>query len=126
MILQEQIKRITAEVMDSLKMQEAEVSTAGRYAKRAVNRILIHCNREDLPELLEDTAALIAEDMIREDLIKLPEKEVVSISRGDTAISYKSDTSRKQTVDFMRNYETTLNRYRKINLPKSSGRELYE
>jgi len=103
-------------------MAETEQSAAKRYAKRAVNKILIYCNREDFPEMLEDTAAQIAEDMIRADMISPSEKAVASVSRGDTSISYKDDSSvRQQTVDFMRNYEITLNRYKKMNLPKDMG-----
>ncbi len=121
---QELLERITAEVMDSLKMSEAESGTAKRYVKRAVNRILLFCNREDFPEPLEDIAAQIAEDMLKADLVKPSEKEVKSISRGDTSISYKDDSATtKQAVDFMKDYERTLIRYKKPNLPKDRKNE---
>ena len=59
----EQENRIVAEVMDNMKMAETEESAARRYVRRAVDKILIYCCREDLPERLEGTAAQIAEDM---------------------------------------------------------------
>lgn len=121
---QELIKRITAEVTDSLKLSDEQSNAAGRYVQRAVNKILIFCNRNDFPEMLEDTAAQIAEDMIRADLLKAPEKEVATITRGDTSISYKDDSAkRQQTVDFMKNYETSLRRYKKPNIPKDRKNE---
>lgn len=114
--------------MDSLKMADSEQHVAIRYVRRAATKILIYCNREDFPVMLEDTAAQIAEDMIRADLItessaSKSRKEVASIKRGDTAITYKDDSSvRQRTIDFMRNYEVTLNRYKKMNLPKDVRR----
>lgn len=88
----EQEDWLVAEVMDSMKMSETEERSARRYVKRAVDKILIYCNREDLPERLLSTAAQIAEDMLKADLVKTGEKEVASINRGDTAISYRDGT----------------------------------
>ena len=55
----EQENRIVAEVMDNMKMAETEESAARRYVRRAVDKILIYCCREDLPERLEGTAAAL-------------------------------------------------------------------
>ena len=113
----EQEDWLVAEVMDSMKMSETEERSARRYVKRAVDKILIYCNRDDLPEQLLSTAAQIAEDMLKADLVKTGEKEVASINRGDTAISYRDGSgNQKATVDFMKNYEKSLNRFKKINL----------
>lgn len=115
----EQEDRLVAEVMDSMKMSETEEQQARRYVKRAVDKILIYCNREDLPEQLLGTAAQIAEDMLKADLVIAGGKEVASINRGDTAISYRDGSaSRQATVDFMKDYEKSLNRFKKMNLPK--------
>lgn len=115
----EQEDWLTAEVMDSMKMSEAEERSARRYVKRAVDKILIYCSREDLPEQLLGTAAQIAEDMLRADMVKTSGKEVASINRGDTAISYRDGSgNQKATVDFMKDYEKSLNRFKKMNLPK--------
>lgn len=110
---------LAAEVTDSMKMSEADDRSVRRYVKRAVDKILIYCNREDLPDQLLSTAAQIAEDMLKADLIKESEKEVASINRGDTAISYRDGSkNQKATVDFMKDYEKSLNRFKKMNLPK--------
>lgn len=115
----EQEDWLVAEVMDSMKMSETEERAARRYVRRAVDKILIYCNREDLPEQLLGTAAQITEDMLKADSVKNDEKEVASINRGDTAISYR-DRSKNQeaAVDFMKDYEKSLNRFKKMNLPK--------
>ncbi len=115
----EQEDWLVAEVMDSMKMSETEERTARRYVRRAVDKILIYCSREDLPEQLLSTAAQIAEDMLKADLVKTGEQEVASINRGDTAISYRDGSgSQKATVDFMKDYEKSLNRFKRMNLPK--------
>jgi len=115
----EQEDWLVGEVMDSLKMSETEERSARRYVRRAVDKILIYCNREDLPEKLLSTVVQITEDMLKADLVKSGDKDVASIERGDTAISYRDGSgNQKATVDFMKNYETTLNRFKKMNLPK--------
>ena len=117
----EQENRIVAEVMDNMKMSETEESSARRYVRRAVDKILIYCCREDLPERLEGTAAQIAEDMLKADLLVSTGKETSSVTRGDTTISYRDPSaSRSATVDFMKNYETSLNHYKKMRLPKDN------
>ena len=68
----EQEDWLVAEVMDSMKMSETEERSARRYVKRAVDKILIYCNREDLPERLLSTAAQIAEDMLKADSMMSP------------------------------------------------------
>lgn len=115
----EQEDWLVAEVMDSMKMSETEEQAARRYVRRAVDKILIYCNREDLPDQLLSTVAQIAEDMLKADQVKADEKEVASISRGDTTISYRDGSdNQKATVDFMKDYEKSLNRFKKMNLPK--------
>lgn len=115
---------MVTELMDSMKMSEHEERTARRYIKRAADKILIYCNREDLPEQLLNTAVQISEDMLKADQVKENEKEVASINRGDTAISYRDKSgNQKATVDFMKDYEKSLNRFKKINLPKDKRNE---
>jgi hypothetical protein len=66
-----------------------------------------------------DTVVQIAEDMLKADMVVEGGKDVASISRGDTAISYRDGSNNQNpTVEFMKNYETSLNRYKKMNLPK--------
>ena len=110
------------EVALKQNQETAEKSqTARRYVRRAVDKILIYCCREDLPERLEGTAAQIAEDMLKADLLVSTGKETSSVTRGDTTISYRDPSaSRSATVDFMKNYETSLNHYKKMRLPKDN------
>lgn len=118
----EQIERMAAELTEVLNLSEENASRTRRYIKRAVDKVLIYCNREDVPKQLEGTIVQIAEDMMKADGMIPSDKEVASINRGDTAISYFDSSSKQKTaVDFMKNYESTLNHFRKMNLPK--GRE---
>ena len=108
--------------MDSMKLSEGEEGTARRYIRRAVKQILIYCNRKDLPEDLQDTVVQIAEDMLKANGVKESGKEVASVTRGDTSITYRDESiSRQSAVVFMKNYERTLNHFRKMNLPKDGG-----
>ena len=143
----EQENRIVAEVMDNMKMAETEESAARRYVRRA--ELVVRQERNGyslalsrwmprgemqcveaaprsyilyyLPERLEGTAAQIAEDMLKADLLVSTGKETSSVTRGDTTISYRDPSaSRSATVDFMKNYETSLNHYKKMRLPKDN------
>lgn len=110
---------MVSELMDSMKMQEDQAQSARRYIRRAVDKILIYCNRDDLPDQLADTVVQIAQDMLKADQVVENEKEVASINRGDTAISYRDGSAKTQaTVNFMKDYEKTLNHFKRMNLPK--------
>lgn len=115
----EQEDWLVGEVMDSMKLSETEERSVRRYIRRVVDKILIYCNRDDLPEQLFSIVVQIVEDILKADGGKNSEKEVASITRGDTAISYRDGSAnQKATLDFMKNYQTSLNRFKKMNLPK--------
>lgn len=114
-----QEKELTAELMDSMKLPESMERAARRYIGRAVDRILIYCNRADLPDQLMNTVVQIAEDMMRSDQIVEEGKDVAAVTRGDTSISYRSGNEKKQaSIDFMKDYEKILNHFKKMNLPR--------
>lgn len=118
----EQEEQIIQDVMESLKLAESEKASARRYVRRAVDKILIYCCRDDLPKQLESTAAQIAEDMMKAELVVSAGKETASITRGDTSISYRDNRQAVAgTLDFMKNYETSLNHFKKMRLPKDSN-----
>lgn len=120
----EQEDWLVSELMDSQKMAESEERTARRYVKRAVDRILIYCNRQDLPEPLHNTVVQLAEDMLKADTVTENGKEVASVSRGDTAISYRDGKeNQKAAVDLMKDYRGILNHYRKMRLPEDRKNE---
>lgn len=117
--MEQTLQRITQEVRSNLKLSADMENTAKRYVKRAVNQTLIYCNRQDIPPLLEDTVAQIAEDMLRADGIIQTEQEVSSITRGDTSISYRDkSSSQRETVSFMKNYEKQLIHFKRMKLPE--------
>ena len=98
-VTQEQLSRIAETVQSDLRLADDQLETINRYAKRAVNRILVFCFRRDLPEPLEDVAAQIVEDMLRADQVAPSENDVASVTRGDTSISYRDKAnSLKETV----------------------------
>lgn len=117
-----QMEKLTMAVRDSLKLGDESTSQIERYLRRAVNRIQDFCNRDDLPVTLEDVAVQIVEDMLKADGALKSEQEVSSITRGDTAISYRDKTKNQSvTVDFMKDYESQLVKYKKPKLPRISS-----
>ena len=114
----EQLERIVAQVLEHPKLSNENESIVTRYVKRAVLQILAHCNRSDLPEALEGVTAQIVEDMLTVDGIIKEDKDISSISRGDTSVSYKDGSSAYQnSISFMKNYECQLVHFKKIKLP---------
>lgn len=114
----EQLERIVAEILEHPKLSNENESIVTRYVKRAVLQILAHCNRSDLPEALEGVTAQIVEDMLTVDGIIKEDKDISSISRGDTSVSYKDGSSAYQnSISFMKNYECQLVHFKKIKLP---------
>ena len=114
----EQLERIVAEVLEHPKLSNENESIVTRYVKRAALQILAHCNRSDLPEALEGVTAQIVEDMLTVDGIIKEDKDISSISRGDTSVSYKDGSSAYQnSISFMKNYECQLVHFKKIKLP---------
>lgn len=120
--LDKQIIKITADVQQALKLPDEKAELIQRYVRRAVNRILVYCNRPDLPELLEDAAAQMVEDMLRYDNQageSAADGIVSSISRGDTTISYKDKrSSYAETVSFVRSYEKLLIPFKRMKIPR--------
>lgn len=122
--LDKQILKIAADVQQALNLPEDKAPLIQRYTHRAVKRILIYCNRPDLPELLEDTAAQIVEDMLHYDNQagdNTSDGIISSISRGDTTISYKDRrSSYTETVEFARNYKSLLIPFKRMKIPRNA------
>ena len=114
----EQLQRIVAEVLENPKLSKDVEGLVTRYVRRVILQIKAHCNREDLPEALEEVTAQITEDMLMADGIIKMEKDITSISRGDTSISYKDSTSAYQNaVGFMKDYDCQLVHFKRMKLP---------
>lgn len=119
---QEQISRIAETVKSDLKLPDEQEPTINRYVIRAITRITTFCHRQDLPAPLEDVAAQIVEDMLRADQVSPSENDVASLTRGDTSISYRDKSAAlRDTLAFVKNYESQLVPYKKINLTKDVG-----
>ena len=107
---QELVSRIAAPAKSDLQLPDEQLP---------INRILVFCGREDFPPPLEDVAAQIVEDMLRADQVAPSENDVASVTRGDTSISYRDKAnSLKETVAFVKNYESQLIPFRRMKLPK--------
>lgn len=118
----DQIQKIANEVRENLEILDKNEKVVLRYVKRAINQVKVFCNREDIPEPLEDTIAQIVEDMLKADGIVKLENDIASVSRGNTSISYTNkQEAYMRTIDFMKDYQSTLIHYRKIKTPKYRG-----
>ena len=119
MTVTEQIDRIVLGIKYAYDLSVADQTAARRRVLMAVTRILASCNRDDLPEALEIVAAQMAEAMLRDDgTLTLPQ-QVSSVTRGDTSISYRDQSSSaKATRDYLQDYEDILWRYRKPGVPR--------
>ena len=119
MTVTEQIDRIVLGIKYAYDLSVADETAARRRVLMAVTRILASYNRDDLPEALEIVAAQMAEAMLRDDgTLTLPQ-QVSSVTRGDTSISYRDQSSSaKATRDYLQDYEDILWRYRKPGVPR--------
>ena len=119
MTVTEQIDRIVLGIKYAYDLSVADETAARRRVLMAVTRILASCNRDDLPEALEIVAAQMAEAMLRDDgTLTLPQ-QVSSVTRGDTSISYRDQSSSaKATRDYLQDYEDILWRDRKPGVPR--------
>ena len=119
MTVTEQIDRIVLGIKYAYDLSVADETAARRRVLMAVTRILASCNRDDLPEALEIVAAQMAEAMLRDDgTLTLPQ-QVSSVTRGDTSISFRDQSSSaKATRDYLQDYEDILWRYRKPGVPR--------
>lgn len=119
---EEQLSWIVGEVISSLKLSDERQPDVERIVRRIGNTILIRCNREDIPKMLEPVIAQMAEDMMREEASGAGGGQagaVSSITRGDTSISYRNDTAITQAAArIMKDYEPQIRRFKKMNLPK--------
>lgn len=115
----EQLTWITGEVMASLKLSDDKKSDVERCIRRIGIMVLIRCNREDIPKMLEPVIAQMAEDTLKEEMNLSGAGAVSSVTRGDTSITYRDDTALTQASSrLLKDYESQLRRYKKMNLPK--------
>lgn len=114
--------RIVEEVLASPKIGAEHRAVVAQCAKRVLVEALDRCHREDVPLGLELLLAEMVEARLKLDGA-VPglagTAEVASITRGDTAISYRDKGAGDKAADaFFKDYATRLRPYKKMNLPK--------
>lgn len=116
---QEQIAKIIQEIRTLNKLSNDNDTIIEIYVNRAVDRAKAFCNRDDIPVTLNSVISQIACDMLIADKVIQVEDKVSSITRGDTSISYRDGSLvGKDTLAFMKNYESSLIPFKKMKLPK--------
>ena len=116
---QELVSRIAATAKSDLQLPDEQLRGVSLLLVNTPHGILVFCGREDFPPPLEDVAAQIVEDMLRADQVAPSENDVASVTRGDTSISYRDKAnSLKETVAFVKNYESQLIPFKRMKLPK--------
>ena len=77
-----------------------------------------YCNIDEIPPRLENVMLNMAVDMYRAENLgqEAAEGTVKSITEGDVTVSFGSATSTSENIgmNFLKNYITQLNRYRKL------------
>lgn len=88
-----------------------------KYVKMAINNVKSFCNRDDVPEALQDVVFSIVENTLKANSYIKVEKEVSQVSRGDTSISYVKSTD-TNGANFLKNYENQLVKFKKLKIPQ--------
>lgn len=113
------IQAIVEDLQKDPRLKDTDEFILSKYTRRAVNQVLAHCNRVDLPEEIWDVVEQITESMLQVDGFMKIEKGVSSISRGDMSISYDtSQTALQNVAAFVGNVDCQLMHFKKIRLPK--------
>ncbi|MEH7342750.1 hypothetical protein V7122_02500 [Bacillus sp. JJ1532] len=114
--------------MDVLEIVKAKVpaeklpddTLLAMYVKEVRQAVLIHCNRNDIPPELSFVHANMVVDLISEENRRIdPEnsKVATSIQEGDTRVelgNVRTSASEMSTQKVIYNYQSQLNRFRKL------------
>ncbi len=89
-----------------------------KYTAMTISKVKSFCNRSDIPEELENVIFMIVVDMLTSSDFITKEKDVSSITRGDTSFSYvkKAET---MGAKLLKDYESQFIKFRKMNIPKN-------
>lgn len=81
------------------------------------DEVLNYCNLEDVPKKLENLIIKILLDFYTKNIAS-NDKNVKSIKRGDTEITYQDENKNAILIqDFLMNYRTQLNCFRRLRTP---------
>lgn len=118
-----QMMEIVEDLKQDPRVKDISDFILKKYTRRVINKVLAHCNREDLPEALFDVVEQIVEQMLTLDGFIKTEAPVSSVSRGDTSISYDTSKSAlENAATFINDYACELMHYKKMRLPKDIPR----
>ena len=121
---EDQLKRITENLMKSLKLPQEREEEVKRRVDLTTQAVLIKCNRKDVPEPLEAVIEMMCEDILKsEGIAGGGTGAVSSVTRGDTSISYRDDSAiTEAALRLTKDYEGMLVRFKRMNLPKDGKR----
>ncbi len=114
MTKQESNQRVVEEV--SKKIDDVRNDVISDYVRRTINFILDFCNREDMNDHLNDIAYEMTLSAMKTDGIIKTEKDVKSVTRGDTSISYK-DPKHSSFEHIQKDYAKRLFKHRRLKVP---------
>ncbi len=92
------------------------------FVDSTIDRILIYCNRQDLPVQLERVVAQMVDKVINHHIDKATNGDIFvsSISDNGQSINYSNEIKQYYNSlsdsDLMEGYVTLLNRYRRVNV----------
>ncbi|MEA4972926.1 MAG: hypothetical protein VB119_07055 [Candidatus Metalachnospira sp.] len=83
---------------------------------KAWNMICSYCNIDTVPDALETTLLSMCIDIYRTENYGSKEEKssVKSISEGEASVSYASAYSSNPSSEFLKDYKSQLNKYRKV------------
>ena len=109
------MQNLVIQIADEIKANHQISQDISRYIKRAIDYILIYCNRDDIPKLAESILYQMVESSLKKEGI-LSNDTVKSITVGDTSITYADIKQEWEELGF----NDRLNHFKKMKLP--SGR----
>lgn len=83
---------------------------------KAWNMVCNYCNIDTVPDGLETTVLSMCVDIYRtENYGNAEEKSTVkSVSEGDVSVSYATAYTNNPSTEFLKDYKSQLNKYRKV------------
>lgn len=110
-----------SELVSSIKKLVGEQLTDNTFyfeftVDKVLNMVCDYCNIDTVPDGLETTVLSMCVDIYRtENYGNAEEKSTVkSVSEGDVSVSYAPACSNNPSTEFLKDYKSQLNKYRKV------------
>lgn len=114
---EEQYNRMLARLARTLG-KTADDETLADALEDAIDTVLVYCNIEEIPRLLESTVVQIARDMWRAEGYgqEAADQQATQVKRGDVTTTFAApgtETANPNTgAGFVKAYQRTLNQFR--------------